>query len=133
MQLQHVVVTSVDRDDLSDGGAEIFSAEINAIRQQVPTYQMEVLIPDFQANWEVLATVVKQAPEILDRNVDTVRRLTPVVRAKAQYDRSPTVLKKRKVYAINNVPNLASWSTSERHEMKYAQHSMIYVRLRWIS
>ncbi len=96
MQLQHVVVTSVDRDDLSDGGAEIFSEEINAIRQQVPTYQMEVLIPDFQANWEALATVVKQAPEILDRNVETARRLTPVVRAKAQYDRSPTVLKKTK-------------------------------------
>lgn len=96
MQLQHVVVTSVDRDDLSDGGAEIFSAEINAIRQQVPTYQMEVLIPDFQANWEAFATVVKQAPEILDRNVETVRWLTPVVRAKAQHDRSPTVLKKTK-------------------------------------
>ncbi len=92
MGLKHCVITSVDRDDLKDGGSDIWARTIRAIRRRTPGTTMETLIPDFQGKWENLAVVTDAAPDILSHNVETVRRLTKQVRVQAKYDRSLEVL-----------------------------------------
>ena len=92
MTVKHAVITSVDRDDLKDGGSEIWAQTIRAIRQQSPTTTMETLIPDFAGKWENLQTIIDVAPEIVSHNLETVRRLTKQVRIQAKYDRSLEVL-----------------------------------------
>ena len=92
MQVKHAVITSVDRDDLKDGGAEIWAQTVRAIRQQSPGTTMETLIPDFAGNWENLQVLIDVAPEIVSHNLETVRRLTKAVRIQAKYDRSLEVL-----------------------------------------
>lgn len=96
MGLQHVVITSVARDDLNDGGSSIFAATIQAIRQKLPSCSTEVLIPDFMGNWDSLQTVLDASPDILNHNVETVRRLSDKVRSRAKYDRTLELLKKSK-------------------------------------
>lgn len=96
MGLQHVVVTSVARDDLADGGASVFAATIRAIRDRVPTCGIEVLIPDFGGNWDSLKLVMDASPDILNHNVETVRRLSDTVRSKAKYDRTLELLRRAK-------------------------------------
>lgn len=96
MGLQHVVVTSVARDDLADGGASIFAATIQAIRSRVPGCGVEVLIPDFMGNWDALQVVMDASPDILNHNIETVRRKSDAVRSKAKYDRTLELLKKAK-------------------------------------
>ncbi len=93
MGLRYVVVTSVDRDDLPDEGAEQFARTIRAIRYHNPETMIEVLIPDFHARPDCLDTVIRARPHVIAHNVETVRRLTPVVRdRKARYDQSLQVL-----------------------------------------
>lgn len=96
MGLQHCVVTSVARDDLADGGASIFAATIRAIRKRMPFCRVEVLIPDFQGNWDALQIVMDANPDILNHNIETVERLSDRVRAKAKYERSLELLKRAK-------------------------------------
>jgi len=96
MGLQHVVVTSVARDDLEDGGASIFAATIRAVRHRLPTCGVEVLIPDFMGNWDALKIVMDASPDILNHNVETVRRLSDMVRSKAKYDRTLELLRRAK-------------------------------------
>jgi lipoyl synthase len=96
MGLRHVVVTSVARDDLADGGASIFAETIRAIRKRVPLCSVEVLIPDFMGNWEALRVVMDAEPDILNHNIETVRRLSDKVRSKAKYDRSLELLRQAK-------------------------------------
>ncbi|WP_439647786.1 lipoyl synthase [Collibacillus ludicampi] len=96
MGLRHVVVTSVARDDLADGGASIFAATIRAIRERVPLCSVEVLIPDFMGNWDALQVVMDAEPDILNHNIETVRRLSDKVRSKAKYDRSLELLRRAK-------------------------------------
>jgi lipoic acid synthetase len=96
MGLRHVVVTSVARDDLADGGASIFAATIRAIRERVPLCSVEVLIPDFMGNWDALQVVMDSEPDILNHNIETVRRLSDKVRSKAKYDRSLELLRRAK-------------------------------------
>ncbi|QSO45575.1 lipoyl synthase [Alicyclobacillus mengziensis] len=96
MNLRHVVITSVDRDDLQDGGASIFAASVEEIRKRVPTCGVEVLIPDFAGNWSALQCVMDASPDILDHNVETVRRLSDSVRSKATYNRSLELLQRAK-------------------------------------
>ncbi|MCL5115862.1 MAG: lipoyl synthase [Firmicutes bacterium] len=96
MQLDHVVITSVDRDDLPDGGAQMFAVTVQAIREKSPHCQVELLIPDFAGDEDALAAVVGQRPELLDHNIETVRRLTPRVRSRATYERSLGVLRHAK-------------------------------------
>ncbi|HWR05885.1 lipoyl synthase [Sporomusa sp.] len=86
--LKHVVITSVTRDDLADGGAGQFAAAIGAVRAQLPKAGIEVLIPDFKGNREALQTVLQAKPNILNHNIETVPRLYPVVRPQAVYSRS---------------------------------------------
>lgn len=92
MGVKHAVITSVDRDDLSDGGANIWSQTVRAIRHQSPETTLETLIPDFAGKWENLQIVIDVAPEIVSHNLETVRRLTKQVRIQAKYDRSLEVL-----------------------------------------
>jgi len=90
--LHHVVLTSVNRDELEDGGADIFAETIRQIRQVLSTCTIEVLIPDFEGNAEALEAVVKERPEILNHNIETVRRLFPSIRPQGKYDRSLKLL-----------------------------------------
>jgi lipoic acid synthetase len=91
--LRHVVVTSVDRDDLFDGGAEHFAATVQAIRSAAPDCRIEVLVPDFQGRLESVRTVVAAPVDIFNHNVETVPRLYRQVRPGAKYDRSLAVIK----------------------------------------
>ena len=99
MNLEHVVVTSVARDDLADGGAHIFAETIRAIRRDAPNTGVEVLIPDFNGQDEPLRTVMEAAPDILNHNVETVERLQKPVRKRARYQRSLDVLVRAKEFA----------------------------------
>lgn len=92
MNLDHTVITSVNRDDLPDGGAEIWANTIDSIRRENPGTSIEVLIPDFMGDWDALETVFSADPDILNHNVETVPRLYPTVRPKARYDRSLRLL-----------------------------------------
>lgn len=92
MGVKHAVITSVDRDDLKDGGAEIWVQTVHAVRHQSPGTTMETLIPDFAGNWDNLQKIIAVAPEIVSHNLETVRRLTKHVRIQAKYDRSLEVL-----------------------------------------
>jgi lipoyl synthase len=92
MGVKHAVITSVDRDDLKDGGSEIWAATVRAIRHQSTGTTLETLIPDFAGNWENLQRIIDVAPEIVSHNLETVRRLTKQVRIQAKYDRSLEVL-----------------------------------------
>ena len=96
MGVKHCVITSVDRDDLADGGAGIWARTIRAIRRRCPETKFETLIPDFQGKWENLAIVLEEKPDILSHNIETVRRLTQKVRVQAKYDRSLEVLMRSK-------------------------------------
>jgi len=88
LELNYAVITSVDRDDLADGGAGMFAACIRAIRERRPDCGVEVLIPDFEGNWDALATVIEAGPAVLNHNIETVPRLYPRVRPNARYERS---------------------------------------------
>lgn len=92
MNLRHCVITSVDRDDLPDGGAAHWAATIRKIREINPGVTIEVLIPDFKGNTEHLDLVIAEKPDIISHNLETVRRLTPHIRSAASYDRSLKVL-----------------------------------------
>jgi lipoic acid synthetase len=96
MNLKHCVITSVARDDLNDGGASIFAASIKAVRKRLPLCSVEVLIPDFLGDKDALKIVMDAKPDILNHNIETVRRLTPRVRSRATYDRSMTLLQRAK-------------------------------------
>ena len=96
MAVKHAVITSVDRDDLPDGGSEIWAATVKAIRRKSPGTTMETLIPDFAGKWENLQRIIDVAPEVVSHNLETVRRLTKQVRIQAKYDRSLEVLMRLK-------------------------------------
>ncbi len=94
MDLRYVVVTSVTRDDLDDGGAGLFAGTIDAIREKIPEARVEVLIPDFQGDADALKTVLDARPDVLNHNVETVPRLYDTVRPQAVYDRSLELLRR---------------------------------------
>jgi lipoic acid synthetase len=96
MKLKHAVITSVDRDDLKDGGSMIWEETVNEVRKACPGITMETLIPDFQGKWENLQRIINVHPEIVSHNLETVRRLTKEVRVQAKYDRSLEVLQRLK-------------------------------------
>ncbi len=94
MALHHVVITSVNRDDLVDGGASQFVRCIQAIRQGMPRTTIEVLIPDLCGNWQALADILNATPHVLNHNIETVPRLYRRVRPQGSYERSLTLLQK---------------------------------------
>ena len=93
MQIKHAVITSVDRDELADGGSIIWSETIKAVRRINPRTTIETLIPDFMGVYRNIDRIIVAAPEVISHNVETVRRLTREVRIQARYDRSLEVLK----------------------------------------
>ena len=94
MKLRHVVITSVTRDDLNDGGASQFVECIKEVRQRSPFTTIEILIPDLAGNWDALETIMKAGPDVLNHNIETVPRLYLRVRPKAIYQRSLDLLKR---------------------------------------
>jgi lipoyl synthase len=92
MKLRHCVITSVDRDDLEDGGAAIWAATIRAVKEMNPGVTIETLVPDFRGRKEFLQVVMDARPEVISHNLETVRRLTPQVRSAAIYARSLEVV-----------------------------------------
>ena len=106
MGLRYVVITSVTRDDLSDGGASHFARTIQAIRAQDQTIKIEVLVPDFNGNLDSLGLILKECPDVLNHNIETVLRLYPEVRPQADYERSLNILKRSK----ENYPHLLTKS-----------------------
>ncbi len=101
MKVKHCVITSVDRDDLTDGGSIIWAETIKAIRRVNPQTKFETLIPDFQGKWDNLQRIIDVRPDIVSHNLETVRRLTKQVRIQAKYDRSLEVLKRLKEAGLN--------------------------------
>jgi lipoic acid synthetase len=97
--LKHAVITSVDRDDLRDGGAGIFARTIRAIRRRSPATTIEVLTPDFQGDLDAVRTVVDAGPDIFNHNTETVPRLYPRIRPKAVYANSLALLRHVKILA----------------------------------
>ena len=93
MKVKHAVITSVDRDDLKDGGSSIWVETINEIRKENPETTMETLIPDFKGRLKDIQPIIDVAPEVVSHNIETVRRLTKKVRIQAKYDRSLDVLR----------------------------------------
>ncbi len=96
LELKHVVITSVTRDDLKDGGSKHFAATIKAVRQQLPKCSIEVLIPDFQGNKDALQTVLNEKPDILNHNIETVPDLYSQIRPQADYQQSLALLERSK-------------------------------------
>jgi len=96
MEVKHCVITSVDRDDLEDGGSKVWVETVEAVRRISPGTTLETLIPDFAGKWENLNRIIEVAPEMVSHNLETVRRLTKEVRIQAKYDRSLEVLRRLK-------------------------------------
>ncbi len=92
LQLKHAVITSVTRDDLSDGGAAHFVALVEEVKRLAPDCRIELLIPDLQGNWAALEQILAAEPDVLGHNIETVPRLYPVVRPEAKYSRSLELL-----------------------------------------
>lgn len=93
MQLKHCVITSVDRDDLPDGGASVWAETIKCIKEMNPETTMETLIPDFDGMTENIQKIIDAGPEVISHNIETVKRLTPFIRTKAKYERSLDVIR----------------------------------------
>ena len=103
MGLKYAVITSVNRDELPDGGAFIFAQCIRQIHRRLPACKVEVLIPDFCGNWDALATVMAAEPETLNHNIETVRKVFHLVRPKGDYDQSLELLDRAKSQAPSGV------------------------------
>jgi len=106
LRLRHAVITSVNRDDRKDGGAELFALTIRAIRERVPECRVEVLVPDFQGSHAAVDLVLEARPDVFNHNVETVPRLYRQVRLGARYERSLDIL----AYARRRCPDLVTKS-----------------------
>jgi lipoic acid synthetase len=93
MQLKHCVITSVDRDDIPDGGASFWAETIRCIKAVNPGITIETLIPDFDGNPENVQKIIDAGPDVISHNIETVKRLTPLIRTKARYERSLSVIR----------------------------------------
>lgn len=116
MGLKHAVITSVDRDDLADGGADTWRRTVDLIRKHNPGITMETLIPDFKGEWENLKPILEVAPEVVSHNLETVRRITRKVRIQAKYDRSLEVLKRLKAGGISRTKSGIMLGLGEQDE-----------------
>jgi lipoic acid synthetase len=104
--LRHAVITSVNRDELPDGGASVFADTIRQTRRLNPACSIEVLIPDFEGNEAALATVCAEKPEILNHNIETIRRLFPSIRPQGKYQRSIDLLARAKLLGMKTKSGL---------------------------
>ena len=116
MKIKHAVITSVDRDDLYDGGSIIWKETVNAIRRMNPGTTLETLIPDFQGKTKNIDRIVQVMPEVVSHNMETVRRLTREVRIQAKYDQSLSVLKYLKEQGIRRTKSGIMLGLGEKEE-----------------
>ena len=129
LDLRHAVITSVTRDDLPDGGAAVFADVVHHIRRLSPTTSVEVLVPDFQGSQQALATLIAARPDILNHNLETVRRLYPRVRPNAMYERSLELLARAKALepAIPTKSGLMVGLGETREELLQAMADLLAV------
>jgi lipoyl synthase len=125
--LRHAVITSVNRDELDDGGAAIFADTIRRTRQLSPDCTIEVLIPDFEGNEAALATVCTEMPEILNHNIETVRRLFPAIRPQGKYQRSIELLGKAKELGMRTKSGLILGMGETMDEAREVMRDLRYV------
>jgi lipoyl synthase len=118
MNLKHCVITSVARDELTDGGASVWAATIRAIRYKNPNTAIEVLVPDFKGNMEHVDTVLAAKPDIFNHNMETVERLQKPVRVQARYDRSRAVLRHVKSRGFTTKTGIMLGLGEEQHEIE---------------
>ena len=118
MRLRHAVVTSVNRDDQTDGGASIFASTVRAIRERVPGCAVEVLIPDFKGKWDALQIVLDARPDILNHNVETVPRLYRQARSGASFPRSLELLRRSKDAGLLTKSGVMVGLGEEREELE---------------
>lgn len=128
MSVKHCVITSVDRDDLKDGGSIIWAETIKAIRQVSPETKFETLIPDFMGKWENLQRVIDVKPDIISHNIETVKRLTPQVRIQAKYERSLEVLKRVKEAGIRTKSGIMVGLSETEEEVLQAMDDLRSVK-----
>ncbi len=105
LRLKHVVITSVTRDDLPDGGAEQFRNTVSEIKRLIPESTVEVLVPDFNGSWEALQQIINALPEVINHNIETVPRLYSLVRPQARYELSLELLRQVKIRNKNIFTN----------------------------
>jgi lipoic acid synthetase len=124
MQLTHAVITSVNRDDLDDGGASVFAETIREIRNRTPSCTVEVLIPDFAGNEAALRRVAEAKPDILNHNIETVERLFPRVRPKGQYRQSLELLDRAKGLGLKTKSGLIFGMGETVEEIRQAMRDL---------
>jgi len=117
MKVKHAVITSVDRDDLPDGGSAIWASTVRAIREMNPKTSLETLIPDFKGRQEDLNRVIEVHPEVISHNLETVKRLSRLIRPQAKYERSLLVLSRIKAAGITTKSGIMLGLGEERDEI----------------
>ncbi|HEY1684789.1 MAG TPA: lipoyl synthase [Tepidisphaeraceae bacterium] len=127
MNLNHVVITSVNRDELDDGGASVWAETIRQIRQQSPRTNVEVLIPDFCGNWDALKIVLDERPEILNHNIESVPRLYKTVRPQAKYHRSLKLLQIAKDHGLTTKTGMMLGLGEEADEIESVLDDLIAI------
>ena len=125
MKLGHCVITSVNRDELADGGAKIWAETIRQIRQQSPDTSIEVLIPDFDGNWDALQLVIDARPEILNHNIESVPRIYKKVRPQAKYARSLELLRRCKEQGLTTKTGMMLGIGEQPHEIDHVMDDLI--------
>jgi lipoic acid synthetase len=129
MNVKHCVITSVDRDELKDGGSVIWAETVEAIRRISPQTTLETLIPDFRGQWENLQRIIDVHPEIVSHNLETVRRLTREVRIQAKYDRSLEVLKRLKEGGMKTKSGIMVGLGESREEVLETMNDLAKINL----
>ena len=122
--LKHAVITSVNRDELKDGGASIFAETIRQVRNKIPSCTVEVLIPDFQGNEMALLQVMNEQPDILNHNIETVPRLFPSIRPQGKYQRSLELLRRAKAMGGLTKSGLIAGLGETPGEIKYVMQDL---------
>jgi len=124
MRLKHAVITSVNRDELDDGGAAVFAETIRQIRRLNPACTVEILIPDFEGSESALQTVTAERPEILNHNIETVERLFPDIRPQGKYRRSIDLLERAKQMGMTTKSGLIVGMGETEHEIRQVMHDL---------
>jgi lipoic acid synthetase len=124
MKVKHAVITSVDRDELKDGGSIIWANTIKAVKALNPDTTLETLIPDFRGQWENLARIIEVAPEVVSHNLETVERLTRKVRIQAKYHRSLEVIRHLKEGGVRTKSGIMLGLGEEKEEVIQALHDL---------
>jgi lipoic acid synthetase len=125
MSVKHAVITSVDRDELKDGGSIIWANTIKAVRALNPDTTLETLIPDFRGQWENLERIIEVAPEVVSHNMETVERMTRKVRIQAKYHRSLEVIRRLKDGGMRTKSGIMLGIGEEKEEVLQSMHDLV--------